>query len=572
MPTETIWLAAKVGPLPSNWWEQPAPSPPAWFEPLTTPWVQVISGPTTRRTWYRDENGVQHFVNEPVGGEGVLFDPLHPERHGIHLYLKTIKDIGGGYTAVETNASYLDDLIAQYWGETAAPQRQWMAATTSDAKPSNTTWRWVKITHAPGTGPSIEGQPTERGRGTIYQQRGSLPRREAGKVIIYQLKQDHPSGWLAEVSPLEGPTPPLQPAPIPNCPPSEAVYGFVESAGGWPGGNQQPYLCGIPDPYWGPLNLLDRSQQDQLCGGDGSTRFKLSSERPPPPAPQEPGSPGSPAPPSGSSNWPAYCGDLVKDPEGVWLPATFFNEAPVGATSTWVQILDAPGHEGRHFGRGILHVRNRFTHKWGFKIVLIVEIANPSHPGKARIVPNSDPIGPDKPTPPAGSPGLGFAPFQQPTATKPAKLRPNPIHVRRRSRFGYFVGVPVVLPPAAFPTFVQPVGCPPPLIDAGTRIAVTGRWATACFMPAYHRARLRWDGNATAIGAELMLELVPQAAIGPARTAAEQELRRRIDLAVAVLLNSEGVVVPYPPSPPTPRPPTNRRQPAWLRALTTGWA
>jgi hypothetical protein len=140
----------------------------------------------------------------------------------------------------------------------------------------------------------------------------------------------------------------------------------------------------------------------------------------------------------------------------------------------------------------------------------------------------------------------------------------------RRSRYGYIVGLPlpIVIPT---PVYLTPRNCTPPLSGDGTRLAVTAAWATACFLPAYHRAQIRWGTNSYAITSELVLELLPQARLRAPATAAEQELRRRIELATAILQNQRGIPTQYPRSPTTPRPIQRRIRPAWLRALLTGW-
>ena len=114
-----------------------------------------------------------------------------------------------------------------------------------------------------------------------------------------------------------------------------------------------------------------------------------------------------------------------------------------------------------------------------------------------------------------------------------------------------------------------------PLRDCGSpfvagRLRVTSQWALHCFAPAWHRARTMWGGNAQAISTEIVGELVPPMRIVPT-TGPEQELRRRVDLAVAVLLNRGGVPTGYPPQPRTPRPEAMPAGPPWYRALLTGW-
>lgn len=112
--------------------------------------------------------------------------------------------------------------------------------------------------------------------------------------------------------------------------------------------------------------------------------------------------------------------------------------------------------------------------------------------------------------------------------------------------------------------------CPPPF-DNG-RLFVTPRWATECFAPTYESARALWGGNAAALSTEILLQIMPDAAIGVPMTGPERELRRRIDLAVAVLLGAEGIPTRFPPNPVTPRPVGARRIAVpWIRALVTGW-
>lgn len=101
---------------------------------------------------------------------------------------------------------------------------------------------------------------------------------------------------------------------------------------------------------------------------------------------------------------------------------------------------------------------------------------------------------------------------------------------------------------------------------------LTPRWATECFLPNYEIQRGMWGGNAAALSTEILLQIMPDAALGLPLTGPERELRRRIELAVAVLLGAEGIPTRFPPNPPTPRPPQARRIGVpWIRALVTGW-
>jgi len=132
-------------------------------------------------------------------------------------------------------------------------------------------------------------------------------------------------------------------------------------------------------------------------------------------------------------------------------------------------------------------------------------------------------------------------------------------------------------------TIVPPPWRCAPLVDLSGHLVLTPAWATACFIPAYHRARATWGRNAKAITTEVLHEVDPASSVGAPLTAAEYELRRRIAMAVAILLNAEGVPTQYPPPavwpPPGVWPPfviqpslpsLPSAGPAWLVALTTG--
>lgn len=79
-----------------------------------------------------------------------------------------------------------------------------------------------------------------------------------------------------------------------------------------------------------------------------------------------------------------------------------------------------------------------------------------------------------------------------------------------------------------------------------------------------------WGANAAALADEIAAELAPDMRIDP-RTGAERELKRRIELAVALLLNAEGIPTRYPQEPRSPRPLQIPVGPPWYRALLTGW-
>ena len=110
--------------------------------------------------------------------------------------------------------------------------------------------------------------------------------------------------------------------------------------------------------------------------------------------------------------------------------------------------------------------------------------------------------------------------------------------------------------------------CNVPIADGV--LQVTPEWIRICFMPAYAQARTIWGANAVSITSEILSELAPAMRIRRPQTGAERELRRRVELAVAGLLNATGVPTRYPADPITPRPRTLPAGPAWYRALMTG--
>lgn len=135
------------------------------------------------------------------------------------------------------------------------------------------------------------------------------------------------------------------------------------------------------------------------------------------------------------------------------------------------------------------------------------------------------------------------------------------------------IPAPLPISPLLIQPPPEPVGaanCPPPVL-AG-RIVVNDAWAFECFLPAYHQARLRWGSNAAAVTQEVLLALDPGTVIGPATLGVDVELRRRIELAVAILLGQEGIPTRFPPNPMTPRPAAaSSITVPWVRALRTGW-
>jgi hypothetical protein len=255
----------------------------------------------------------------------------------------------------------------------------WIAASLVSAKPLNATTEWVEITHAPGPGPAINGKPTQQGRGVVHRDDGS-----SDYVVVFGIKQDHPAGWLAAVQIYED-------VRMPECtPPSQAVYAQAAS-GDWPSDHPQQYLCGIPLGQKGDLDL-----------------FQLPSTAAP-----------SPTAPASST----YSGILVKEPAGVWLPASFFATKPPGYEHLWVQIKTPPGYQGTRFGYGILHRDNKR------KNVLIIEIKGGQHP-QVRFVPNDAPFFAAEPQPPGPAPtptgpvgGQGFAPFSTSSPGLPRRSR-----------------------------------------------------------------------------------------------------------------------------------------------------
>ena len=123
--------------------------------------------------------------------------------------------------------------------------------------------------------------------------------------------------------------------------------------------------------------------------------------------------------------------------------------------------------------------------------------------------------------------------------------------------------------PIAAPLFVDPDPCRVPIVDGA--LIVDGAWAIHCFWPAYAEARMIWGFSSVNVAIETMLALVPGAAI-VATNGAEAELRRRIETAVAVLLNDDGIPTQYPKQSMTPRPPrADAIAVPWIRALVTGW-
>ena len=123
----------------------------------------------------------------------------------------------------------------------------------------------------------------------------------------------------------------------------------------------------------------------------------------------------------------------------------------------------------------------------------------------------------------------------------------------------------------AQPDWYQPETCSPPISDDCSQLQPTARWATSCFLPRFRYLRNVYGDDYERLASALAREEAPWCAF-PARSGAAAEYARRIKLAVAVLLNADGIPVRYPPAPPTPRPgDADSIQQPWMRALLTGW-
>lgn len=124
---------------------------------------------------------------------------------------------------------------------------------------------------------------------------------------------------------------------------------------------------------------------------------------------------------------------------------------------------------------------------------------------------------------------------------------------------------------AVQPSWYQPESCPSPLSTDCRTLQPTAMWATSCFLPRFQYLRNVYGEDYESLASALAREEAPACPF-PARTGAAVEYERRIRLAVAVLLNADGIPVPYPAGPPTPRPPqADSIQQPWMRALLTGW-
>lgn len=153
----------------------------------------------------------------------------------------------------------------------------------------------------------------------------------------------------------------------------------------------------------------------------------------------------------------------------------------------------------------------------------------------------------------------------QPVVVSEGSSQPTEFGYRQVSGYNYY---PEQRFP--FPEFVQRSGTVSPLSDNCMELQLGTRWAVVCFKPAYHRYRMMHGNDHDAIVDDIIFAEVPGSAATP-RTAAESELRRRVALSTAVLMNKEGTPVRYPPRAVYPRPPyANQIHQPWLRALLAG--
>lgn len=124
--------------------------------------------------------------------------------------------------------------------------------------------------------------------------------------------------------------------------------------------------------------------------------------------------------------------------------------------------------------------------------------------------------------------------------------------------------------PEVIPIAAPGLACTAPIGNG--RLAIDEAWAYRCFAPAFDQARAQWGNNAVGLSTDVLLAVMPDAALGVPASGPEHELRRRIELAVAILLGAEGIPTRFPPNPPTPRPRVaSTIATPWVRALVTGW-
>jgi hypothetical protein len=107
-------------------------------------------------------------------------------------------------------------------------------------------------------------------------------------------------------------------------------------------------------------------------------------------------------------------------------------------------------------------------------------------------------------------------------------------------------------------------------LEAGSASGAPARSLVERFTRAYRRARQIWGDDAEAVSAEVVAALAPDLPVFPT-TGQEHESVRRMELAVAARLNSEGIPAPYPAA--SLLPPSGRASsgPPWHRALTEGF-
>lgn len=105
-----------------------------------------------------------------------------------------------------------------------------------------------------------------------------------------------------------------------------------------------------------------------------------------------------------------------------------------------------------------------------------------------------------------------------------------------------------------WPLFVLAQGCPSPLSADCTQLQITPRWAVACFKPAYHQLRSYYGNDARTIVEQIVRAAAIHCIDGQPTRGAEYELHRRVGVAVAILMNIEGVPVRYPSTARFPRP------------------
>lgn len=114
------------------------------------------------------------------------------------------------------------------------------------------------------------------------------------------------------------------------------------------------------------------------------------------------------------------------------------------------------------------------------------------------------------------------------------------------------------------------LNCQPPLY--GGMLTVTRSWAVGCFLPAYVRAREIVGDDQDEI-VDWIVDILLPIHGNMAPTHASVELVRRIQLATAILLRSDGVdaAMPLEPIRGQSQPLPTSWGPPWIRALLSGW-